>query len=119
MAVTMVSYKLGTLPLIFSHWSKFEVGALLSRSQGNRLILFSLFSFGWWFLVEFSKNTKNSLKVRKNNLKLRFDLVWWVPYCVLLLVGGHCRELNWVEACSFSVVRTVGQDTECRVVFQK
>ena len=44
------------------------------------------------------KNTKNSLKVGKNGLKVGFDLVWWVPYCALLFVGGHdenCRELNW------------------------
>ena len=48
-------------------------------------------------MVEFSKNTKNGLKVRKNSLKVGFDLVWWVPYCALLFAGGHdvnCRELN-------------------------
>ena len=54
------------------------------------------------------KNTKNSLKVGKNGLKVRFDLVWWVLYCALLFVGGHdenFRELNWGKlSCLLSSV---------------
>ena len=46
-------------------------------------------------MVEFWKNTKNGLKVRKNSLKVGFDLVWWVPYSVLLFVGGH--DTNCLE----------------------
>ena len=35
------------------------------------------------------KNNKNGLKVRKNNLKVGFDSIWWVPYNGFLFVGGH------------------------------
>ena len=70
--------------------------------------------------VEFSKITKNCLKVGKNDLKVRFDMVWWVLYSVLLFEGVHdldCRELNQVLDHKVSSVRIVGHDIKRRAVF--
>ena len=98
MAITKVSYKLGTLPLIFTHWSKLK-WELSSRERKVKILFFTLFHLGgkFWFefWVEFSKITKNGLKVGKNSLKVGFDLVWWVPYSALLFVGGH--DTNYRE----------------------